>query len=173
MIQLDLGKILLGDTPTKNRYTRSAELLKAWQKEKCWSGLQAGLLSVQNPLRVSRRGLRERTGLMASWAGTVRPGRVRPMKRPFPASRLTACTCSIIVRPSFARSSPLFRPGRRNSLAPRLQGPPDPFIDYFDDDRIRHRIQRVTDPQTLRKAGNSSGTRSSTSPTDTIGMRPD
>jgi uncharacterized protein (DUF1015 family) len=156
MIQLDLGKILPGDTPTKNRYTRSAELLKAWQKEKVLvrdpkPAFYLYKIHYQSP----GQGLRERTGLLALLG--LEPfdqGLVRPHEKTFSGIKVDRLHlldyCQAQFCPIFS-----FYSDPENEILSLLtaKAQAEPFIDYLDDDRIRHQIRRVTDPQALQKAG--------------------
>ncbi|MBI5583878.1 MAG: DUF1015 domain-containing protein [Deltaproteobacteria bacterium] len=155
MIQLDLGKILPGDTPTKNRYTRSAELLKAWQREKV-------LIRDPKPTfylykinyRLPGLGRRERIGLLALLG--LEPfdqGMVRPHEKTFSGIKVDRLHLLDYCRAHFG---PIFSfySDPENEILDLLgsKAQPDPFIDYEDEDRIRHHIRRVTDPAALSKA---------------------
>ncbi len=156
MIQLDLGKILPGDTPTKNRYTRSAELLKAWQKEKVLvrdpkPAFYLYKIHYESP----GQGLRERTGLMALLG--LEPfdqGRVRPHEKTFSGIKVDRLHLLDFCQAQFCPIFSFYSDPEDEILSLLTsRAHAEPFIDYLDDDRIRHQIRRVTDPKILKKAG--------------------
>ena len=105
MIQLDLGKNLPGDSPTYNRYTRAARLLKSWQKEKVLvREPKPAIYLYRIHYSFPGQGRRQRTGFIALLglepfdSGMVRPhektfsgnqGRSLSLARPLPGPVLS------------------------------------------------------------------------------------
>lgn len=154
MIQLDLGKNLPGDSPTYNRYTRAAGLLKSWQKEKVLVREPKPTIYLYRiHYRLPGQALRRRTGLIAllglePFAG----GMVRPHEKTFSGIKVDRFH---LLDHTQAQFCPIFSfysdPENRVVELLSSRAHPEPFIDYWDDDGIRHQIWRVTDRAVLKK----------------------
>ncbi len=154
MIQLDLGKILPGDTPTKNRYTRSAGLLKSWQKDKVLiRDPKPAFYLYKIHFYLAGHGKRERTGLISLLGlEPFNSGMVRPHEKTFSGIKVDRLHLLDYCQAQFC---PIFSfysdPENRVLALLASQAESEPFIDYQDDKKTRHQIWRVTDRPTLRQ----------------------
>jgi len=154
MIQLDLGKNLPGDSPTFNRYTRAARLLKGWQKEKVLvREPKPAIYLYRIHYSFPGQGRRQRTGFIALLG--LEPfdsGMVRPHEKTFSGIKVDRFHlldhCQAQFCPIFS-----FYEDPENQVVELLssRAHSEPFIDYQDDDGIRHQLWRVTDKAVLNK----------------------
>lgn len=152
IIRLDFGKDLPGDTPEENRYTRAARTLNQWQKDQLLIQDQIPsiyLYKIHFP--VPGQEIRIRTGFISLLG--LEPfdsGKVRPHEMTFSSFKRDRYqlfrNCQMQFCPIF--SFYIDPEGRILSLLDE-QAPPEPFIDFVDQESIRHQLWRVTDPGAL------------------------
>ena len=154
IIRLDFGKTFPGDTPEDNRYTRAARTLKTWVKDQL-------LIQDQEPaiylykihFSIPGQGIRIRTGFISLLG--LEPfdsGKVRPHEKTFSSFKQDRYQlfqhCQMQFCPIF--SFYIDPEGRILSLLDD-QAADEPFIDFVDQDSIRHQLWRITAPSTLIK----------------------
>jgi uncharacterized protein (DUF1015 family) len=153
IIRLDFGKDFPGDTHEDNRYTRAARTLKIWQKDQLLIQDQVPaiyLYKINFP--VPGQGIRIRTGFISLLG--LEPfdsGKVRPHEMTFSSFKRDRYqlfrNCQMQFCPIF--SFYIDPEGRILSLLGD-QALQEPFIDFVDQESIRHQLWRVSDPSTLR-----------------------
>ncbi len=154
IIRLDFGKTFPGDTPEDNRYTRAARTLKTWVKDQL-------LIQDQEPaiylykihFSIPGQGIRIRTGFISLLG--LEPfdsGKVRPHEKTFSSFKQDRYQlfqhCQMQFCPIF---SFYIDPEDRILSLLDDQAADEPFIDFVDQDSIRHQLWRITAPSTLIK----------------------
>ncbi len=152
VIRLDFGKNFPSDTPEDNRYTRAARILQIWEKEQ---------ILVQDPepavylykihYRLPGQEGRTRSGFISLLGlEPFETGKVRPHEKTFSAFKQDRYQlfkhCQMQFCPIFS-----FYLDPENRILSLLsdQAPAEPFIDFVDQDAVRHQVWRITDRPAL------------------------
>jgi uncharacterized protein (DUF1015 family) len=152
IIRLDFGKDLPGDTPEDNRYTRAAQTLKIWEKDQLLVQDQVPALYLYKiHFSVPGQEVRIRTGFISLLGlETFDSGKVRPHEMTFSSFKRDRYqlfrNCQMQFCPIF---SFYIDPEDRILSLLGDQAPQEPFIDFVDQESIRHQLWRVTDPSAL------------------------
>lgn len=153
IIRVDLGKQNPQDTEKDNRYTRAALLFDLWQREKVLVRDPSPAIYIYKVhYSLPERGDLVRTGLI-SLVG-LEPfdsGVIRPHEQTFSRPKMDRLQLLEHCRAQFC---PIFsfyvdpEDAIQNLLSSRA--PSQPFIDYNDNQGLRHQVWRVTDPPALK-----------------------
>lgn len=152
VIRLDFGKNFPSDTPEDNRYTRAARILQIWKKEQILvQDAEPAIYLYRIQYRLPGQPLRVRTGFISLLG--LEPfdtGKVRPHEKTFSAFKqdryLLFQHCQMQFCPIFS-----FYLDPENQALSLLseQAQPQPFIDFVDQDGIRHQLWKITDRPAL------------------------
>ncbi len=152
IVRLDFGKNFPSDTPEDNRYTRAARILRIWEKEQILvQDPEPAIYLYKIQYQLPGENLRIRTGFISLLG--LEPfdsGKVRPHEKTFSAFKQDRYQlfqhCQMQFCPIFS-----FYLDPENRVISLLSGqaPAEPFLDFVDQDSIRHQLWRITDPSTL------------------------
>jgi len=154
IVRLDFGRNFPSDTPDDNRYTRAARIKTIWEKEQ---------ILIQDPepaiylytihYQFAGKALRVRTGFICLLGlEPLNTGKVRPHEKTFSAHKHDRYQlfqhCQMQFCPIFS-----FYLDKENQVLSFLssQAAKEPFIDFQDQQSIRHQLWRITDPSALKK----------------------
>lgn len=148
IIRLDLGKDFPGDNEKTDKYTRSADYFKVWQKEDVL--IRDDLPSIyyyhqefdlKREQRKTRKGFIALVKLEEFSSGVVLPHE-KTMTGP-KADRLRLMkSCDANLSPIFSLYSD---PEKKIDQIVKGRKPVTPFIDYFDDKKTRHKLWKIQD----------------------------
>lgn len=154
VIRLILGRQFPKDTETDNRYTRAAADLQAWIKEGVLKRdaepsftLYEQEFTLKDGTRHVRRGFLALRRLEEFGKGKIQPHE-KTLAGPKADRLLLTKACRANLSPIFSLYSDSER-ALAAVLAPHFQK--EPFADFKDDDGVRQRLWRVTDPLLFRK----------------------
>ena len=152
VVRLDFGKNFPSDTPEDNRYTRADRMLQIWKKEQILiQDPEPAIYLYKIQYQLPGQSFAPVPGLFPclGWSPSrrVRSGLT---KRPFPLSNRIAIRlfqhCQMQFCPIFS-----FYLDPENRILSLLSGqaPSQPFIDFVDQDAIRHQLWKITDRPAL------------------------
>ncbi len=154
IIRLDFGKNFPSDTSEDNRYTRAARILKIWEREQILiRDREPAIYLYKIHYQIPGQDVRIRTGFISLLGlESFDSGQVRPHEKTFSYFKHDRYQlfqhCQMQFCPIF--SFYLDREGEIISLLSD-QAPKEPFMDFEDQESIRHQLWRVTDPSALNK----------------------
>ena len=154
IIRLDFGKNFPNDTSEDNRYIRAARMLRQWEREQI-------LIQDQEPaiylykihFQTPGQGVRIRTGFISLLGlESFDSGKVRPHEKTFSSFKRDRYQlfqhCQMQFCPIF---SFYLDPADKIISLISGQAPNEPFIDFEDQESIRHQLWRITLPSALKK----------------------
>lgn len=154
IIRLDLGRNFPSDTAEDNRYTRAARIKLIWEKEQILiQDPEPAIYLYKIQYQMPGKKLCVRSGFISLLG--LEPfdsGKVRPHEKTFSAFKHDRYqllqNCQMQFCPIF--SFYLDPEDQVLSLLSR-QAPQEPFVDFQDQQSIRHQLWRITDPSALKK----------------------
>ena len=152
VIRLDFGKNFPSDTPGDNRYTRADRMLQIWKKEQILiQDPEPAIYLYKIQYQLPGQSLRTRTGFISLLGlEPFETGKVRPHEKTFSAFKQDRYQlfehCQMQFCPIF---SFYLDPENRILMLLSGQAPRQPFIDFVDQDAIRHQLWKITDRPAL------------------------
>jgi uncharacterized protein (DUF1015 family) len=152
VVRLDFGKNFPSDTPGDNRYTRADRMLQIWKKEQILiQDPEPAIYLYKIQYQLPGQSLRTRTGFISLLGlEPFETGKVRPHEKTFSAFKQDRYQlfehCQMQFCPIFS-----FYIDPENRILSLLSGqaPTQSFIDFVDQDAIRHQLWKITDHPAL------------------------
>jgi uncharacterized protein (DUF1015 family) len=153
IIRLDFGKQFPEDTPGNNRYTRAAQVLRIWEKEGILIRDQAPAIYLYKAhFQIPGQGLRVRTGFISLLKlEPFESGRVRPHEKTFSSFKLDRYQLLQACRMQYCPIFSFYLDPENKILSTLVQAGNTPFIDFTDQEFIRHQLWRISDSSILEK----------------------
>jgi uncharacterized protein (DUF1015 family) len=154
IIRLDFGRNFPSDTPEDNRFTRATRIKTIWEKEQILiQDPEPAIYLYKIQYQMPGKAVRVRTGFISLLGlEPFNSGKVRPHEKTFSAFKHDRYQlfqhCEMQFCPIFS-----FYLDSENQVLSFLsnQAPKEPFIDFQDQQSIRHQLWRITDPSALKK----------------------
>ena len=156
IIRLIKGKTKTNDSLSENQYTRAAELLRSWlqkgiltkDSESCLYAMEDEYTIPGSGKKLIRQGFMTLIKLEEFDAGTILPHE-RTLSKPKEDRLRLIKACKANLSPIFAIYSDPSR--KTNALFQEVKGKTGPLIDLLDQNRIIHRVWRVSSPQIIQE----------------------